>query len=113
MVMIYAGMPSVTLINEPILKEKEIKRTKNFKKLVHSQQVMDGWKKCYGVCFTGICYEKLLAYPSVIRVFFFKKTDIITSEILSPEQVDNIDEMGLNFKLLSKKCLLANFIPRI
>jgi hypothetical protein len=95
-----------TPINGPILKEKAV--------ILHSKlgekgnfSASDGWltrwKKRHGVHFLGVCGEKLSADQPAANDFSEKLKRIIEREKLTPEQVYNIDETGLNYKLLPNK----------
>lgn len=95
-----------TPISGPILKEKAVilhSKLQDASTFSASEGWLTRWKKRHGVHFIGVCGEKLSANPSAASDFSKKLSDIIASENLSPEQVYNIDEMGLNFKLLPKK----------
>lgn len=95
-----------TPLSGPILKEKAL--------LLHSK-IEDGgqfsasegwltrWKKRHGVHFIGVCAEKLSADALAASKLPTKFQDYITERGLHPEQVYNMDETGLNFKLLPQK----------
>lgn len=100
-----------TPINGPILKEKAV--------ILHSKlgekgnfSASDGWltrwKKRHGVHFLGVCGEKLSADQPAASDFSEKLKQIIERENLTPEQVYNIDETGLNYKLLPKKTFASS-----
>lgn len=61
------------------------------------------WKKRRGVHFLRVCEEKISADQPAVNYFSEKLKRIIEREKLTPEQVCNIDETGLNYKLLPKK----------
>jgi hypothetical protein len=61
------------------------------------------WKKQHGVNFVNICGEKMSSDIVAANEFFIKLGKIIDEENLSPEQVYNVDETGLNFKRLPQK----------
>ena len=95
-----------TPINGPILKEKALILHSKFQQgeaFVASEGWLSRWKKRHGVHFLGICGEKLSANPTAASDFSKKFEKIISDANLSPEQIYNVDETGLNFKMLPRK----------
>lgn len=97
-----------TPISGPILQEKAVFFRNQFKEgedFTASVGWLDRWKKRYGVRQLNICGEKLSADTSVVQAFQNRIEDIILTEKLTPDQLYNCDETGLNFKMLSSKSL--------
>ncbi|XP_071039932.1 jerky protein homolog-like [Parasteatoda tepidariorum] len=68
---------------------------------------LDRWKKRYGVRQLNICSEILSADTSAVQAFQKRIEDIILTEKLTPDQLYNCDETGLNFKMLPSKSLAS------
>ena len=65
----------------------------------------DRWKKRHGIRQIGICREKLSADPAEVKRFQEKFFKIVEEEELTPDQIYNCDETGLNYKMLPKRTL--------
>lgn len=61
---------------------------------------LTSWKARHGVHFVHVSGEKMSADASGVTDFTSKFTEIIKTEELKPEQMYNMDETGLNFKML-------------
>ncbi|XP_054256871.1 jerky protein homolog-like [Macrosteles quadrilineatus] len=99
-----------TPISGPILKEKAVilhGKLGEEGEFVASEGWLSRWKKRHGVHFLGVCGEKLSADPAGAAEFTKKFEQIIAENNLSPEQVYNIDETGLYYKLLPRKTFAA------
>lgn len=95
-----------TPISGPILKEKAIffhSKLEESTEFTASDGWLRRWKKRHGVSFINICGEKMSADIPASNEFVTKLKEIISKENLSPEQVYNMDETGLNFKRLPSK----------
>lgn len=95
-----------TPINGPILKEKAIilhAKLGGKDTFTASDGWLSRWKKRHGVHFISVCGEKMSADQPAASGFSEKLKSIIASEKYSPEQIYNIDETGLNYKLLPRK----------
>ncbi|VEN43486.1 unnamed protein product [Callosobruchus maculatus] len=100
-----------TPISGPILKEKAIvlhKKLKAASEFAASEGWIDRWKNRHGVRFVSISGEKLSADNEAAREFCVKFQEIFKENEMLPCQVYNIDETGLNFKMLPTKTLAAS-----
>ena len=68
-----------------------------------SQGWLDGWKNRHGTILTHISGEKMSPNQSVAGELVTTFIEAIKSNVFVPDQVCNMDEMGLNFKMLSNK----------
>lgn len=100
-----------TPISGPILQEKAVFFRNQFKEgeedFSASVGWLDRWKKRYGVRQLNICGEILSADTSAVQAFQKRIEDIILTEKLTPDQLYNCDETGLNFKMLPSKSLAS------
>lgn len=95
-----------TPLSGPILKEKAMilhSKLQPEEAFSASEGWLSRWKKRHGVHYIGVCGEKLSADPTAAKNFSAKFLKIIGDQNLSPEQIYNIDETGLNFRLLPRK----------
>ena len=95
-----------TPISGPILKEKALcfhKKLENQAEFVASDGWLSRWKKRHGTHVLDVCGEKLSANPGAVDEFTTELVKIINEKELKPEQIYNLDETGLNFKLLPKQ----------
>uniref|UniRef100_A0A1B6JVI3 HTH CENPB-type domain-containing protein n=1 Tax=Homalodisca liturata TaxID=320908 RepID=A0A1B6JVI3_9HEMI len=95
-----------TPLSGPILKEKAMilhSKLQPEEAFVASDGWLSRWKKRHGVHFIGVCGEKLSANPTAATDFSARFLKIIDDENFCPEQIYNIDETGLSFKLLPRK----------
>lgn len=100
-----------TPISGPILKEKAIvlhKKLEAESEFAASEGWIDRWKTRHGVRFVSISGEKLSADAAAAKEFSVKFQEIVEENELLPCQVYNIDETGLNFKMLPTKTLAAS-----
>lgn len=100
-----------TPISGPILKEKALaihQKIENRREFVASEGWIDRWKKRHGVHFASVSGEKLSADATGAADFKTKFEEMIAMEELTPEQVYNMDETGLNFKMLPDKTFLSS-----
>lgn len=100
-----------TPISGPILKEKAIvlhKKLEAESEFAASEGWIDRWKTRHGVRFVFISDEKLSDDAAAAKEFSVKFQEIVEENELLPCQVYNIDETGLNFKMLPTKTLAAS-----
>lgn len=100
-----------TPISGPIIKEKAIalhKKLNAENEFTASEGWIDRWKTRHGVRFVSISGEKLSADVEAANVFSVQFQEIVQRNKLLPCQVYNIDETGLNFKMLPNKTLAAS-----
>lgn len=100
-----------TPISGPILKEKAMvlhKKLEAGSEFTASEGWIDRWKSRHGVRFVSISGEKLSADAEAAKEFSVKFQEIVEENELLPCQVYNIDETGLNFKMLPTKTLAAS-----
>lgn len=98
-------------ISGPILQEKAMSLNKEMggdQNFAASLGWLDRWKKRHGVRQIGICGEKLSADSTEMEFFKGKFLDMVKKEGLTPEQVYNCDETGLNFKLIPRNTLASS-----
>lgn len=101
-----------TPISGPILKEKAIilhKKLEVGSEFKASEGWIDRWKTRHGIRFISICGEKLSADAEAANEFSVKFQEIVKENELLPCQVYNIDETGLNYKMLPSKTLSAPY----
>lgn len=99
-----------TPISGPILKEKAMilhKKLEGNDTFTASDGWLSRWKKRHGVHFISVCGEKMSADQPAANEFSEKLRRIILNENYSPEQIYNIDETGLNYKLLPRKTFVT------
>lgn len=70
-----------------------------------SQGWLHSWKKRYGVRCLSICGEKLSADKEASEIYKSKFLEIMNVEDLTPDQLFNCDETGLNFRQMPKTTL--------
>lgn len=96
----------------PILQEKALFFRNELKEgeddFTASVGWLDRWKKRYGVRQLEMCGEKLSADSEAAVQFCDKFQRLIKSENLTPDQLYNCDETGLNFKMLPSKTLASH-----
>lgn len=95
-----------TPITGPILKEKATllhSKIENGGPFFASEGWLTRWKKRHGVHFIGVCGKKMSADSVAATEFPETFKNYIEERGLHPEQVYNMDETGLNFKLLPQK----------
>lgn len=100
-----------TPISGPILKEKALaihNKIPGDQEFVASDGWLQRWKKRHGIHFAHISGEQMSADASGATDFKTKFNKIVETEKLSPEQVYNMDETGLNFKLLPETTFLSS-----
>ncbi|KAF2900123.1 hypothetical protein ILUMI_06064 [Ignelater luminosus] len=100
-----------TPISGPIIKEKAIalhKKVEAESEFAVSEGWIDRWKTRHGVRFVSISGEKLSADAEAAKEFSVKFQEIVEENELLPWQVYNIDETGLNYKMLPNKTLAAS-----
>ncbi|XP_054745780.1 jerky protein homolog-like [Anastrepha obliqua] len=100
-----------TPIGGPILKEKALAIHQKINvggDFVASDGWLNRWKKRHGIHFAQASGEKMSADTSGATEFKTKFGEMIKTEELSPEQVYNIDETGLNIKMLPETTFLGS-----
>ncbi|KAF2890091.1 hypothetical protein ILUMI_16082 [Ignelater luminosus] len=100
-----------TPISEPIIKEKAValhKKVEAGSEFAASEGWIDRWKTRHGVRFVSISGEKLSADAEAAKEFSVKFQEIVEENELLTCQVYNIDETGLNYKMLPNKTLAAS-----
>ncbi|XP_053949417.1 jerky protein homolog-like [Anastrepha ludens] len=100
-----------TPIGGPILKEKAltIHQKNNIEgDFVASDGWLNRWKKRHGIHFAHVSGEKMSADTSGATEFKTKFGEMVKTEELSPEQVYNMDETGLNIKMLPETTFLGS-----
>lgn len=100
-----------TPISGPIIKEKAIalhKKLEAESEFAASEGWIDRWKTRHGVRFVSISGEKLSADAEAAKKFSVKFQEIVEEYELLPCQVFNIDETGLNYKMLPNKTLASS-----
>ncbi|XP_060845640.1 jerky protein homolog-like [Rhopalosiphum padi] len=100
-----------TPISGPIIKEKAIalhKKLEAGSEFTASEGWIDRWKTRHGVRFVSITGEKLSADAEAAKKFAMKFREIVEQYELLPCQVYNIDETGLNYKMLPNKTLASS-----
>lgn len=70
-----------------------------------SEGWLSRWKKRHGVHYLTVCGEQLSADQNAANEFAQTLLDTIRKEKFTPERIYNLDETGLNFKLLTEKAL--------
>lgn len=101
-----------TPLSGPLIKEKAIllhEKMKTNEEFTASDGWLTRWKQRHGIHVLSICGEKLSADDSAARKFKEEFLAFVKSEQFSPEQVYNMDETGLNYKLLPTKTFAGNF----
>lgn len=101
-----------TPLSGPIIKEKAAILHKkivgdegeNFRA---SEGWLHRWKRRHGIRHVVISGEKLSADADAAKDFVKKFEDFIKENNMHPDQVYNIDESGLNYKMLPQKTLAA------
>ena len=63
----------------------------------------------HGIGQIGICGKTLSADLTQMEWFKSKFLDIVEKEDLIPEQIQNCDETGLNFKMMPRNTLALSF----
>lgn len=97
-------------ISGPLIQEKALQLNKMLNgdsTFTASNGWLDRWKKRHGVRQLSITGEKLSADFAAANDYLDEFSDLIGSENLSPQQVYNADETGLNFKSLPTKSLAS------
>ncbi|XP_054737670.1 jerky protein homolog-like [Anastrepha obliqua] len=100
-----------TPIGGPILKEKALAIHQKINiggDFVASDGWLNRWKKRHGIHFAHVSGEKLSADTSGVTEFKTKFGEMVKTEELSPEQVDNMDETGINIKMLPETTFLGS-----
>lgn len=100
-----------TPISGPILREKALcihSKIIDGGEFIASEGWLTRWKARHGVHFAQVSGEKMSADASGATDFTSKFVEIIKTEKLKPEQVYNMDETGLNFKMLPEKTFLGS-----
>lgn len=100
-----------TPISGPIIKEKAIalhKKLEAGSEFTASESWIDRWKTHHGVWFVSISEEKLSADAEAAKKLAVKFREIVEQYELLPCQVYNIDETGLNYKMLPKKTFASS-----
>lgn len=97
-------------IGGPLIQEKALQLNKKLNgdpTFTASNGWLDRWKKRHGVRQLTVTGEKLSADCAAADKFVDEFVDLIASENISPQQVYNADESGLNFKALPTKSLAS------
>ncbi|XP_054725301.1 jerky protein homolog-like [Anastrepha obliqua] len=100
-----------TPIGGPILKEKALAIHQKINiggDFVASDDWLNRWKKRHGINFAHVSGEKMSADTSGATQFKTKFGEMVKTEELSPEQVYNMDETGLNIKMLPETTFLGS-----
>lgn len=100
-----------TPISGPILKEKALilnKKLKGDECFTASEGWLSRWKKRHGIHLLTISGEKLSADQAASSRFTEEFAAFVEAEGLGAEQLYNIDETGLNFKMLPEKTLASS-----
>lgn len=100
-----------TPLDGPIVKEK----AKFFYKLLYcddnfmaSEGWFYAWKKRHGIRYISVSGEKLCGNLEAVADFRKEFLKIVEDENLTPEQIYNFDETGINWKRLPAKTLVTN-----
>lgn len=99
-----------TPLSGPIIKEKAFilqKKLEGDGEFTASEGWLHRWKTRHGVRNVAISGEKLSADDEAAKEFVLKFKKIVEENELTPDQVYNIDETGLNYRMLPKKTLAA------
>ena len=106
-----------TPLSGPLIKEKayllHLKLNDNEKTFTASEGWLNRWNKRHGIQQMKICGEKLSADNVASKQFIKKFEALLKEHSLTSEQVYNIDETGLNYKMLPNKTLAARNGPSI
>ncbi|XP_054744414.1 jerky protein homolog-like [Anastrepha obliqua] len=100
-----------TPIGGPILKEKALAIHQKINiggDFVASDGWLNRWKKRHGIHFAHVSGEKMSANTSGATEFKTNFGEMVKTEELSPEQVYNMDETGLNIKMLPETTFLGS-----
>lgn len=100
-----------TPLSGPIIKEKAIKLHEKLGRDLETFSASEGWlhkwKLRHGIRHVVIAGEKLSADDNAAKEFVDSFEKLVTEQNLVPEQVYNVDETGLNYKMLPKTTLAA------
>ena len=97
-----------TPLSGPIVKEKALILHKKLEvegEFTASEGWLDRWKTRHGVRYVAISGEKLSADDEAVKEFSLKFKKIVEENELAPDQLYNIDETGINYRMLLTKTL--------
>lgn len=97
-------------ISGPIVKEKAVllhKKMGGNEDFVASEGWLNRWKKRHGIHVLSICGEKLSSNSEEAAKFKKKFEELLKEKDLSKEQVYNVDETGLYYRMLPTKTLAS------
>lgn len=104
-----------TPLSGPLVKEKAVKLFEKLGGDVETFQASEGWfhrwKLRHGIRHVVIAGEKLSADDDAAKNFVEKFQKLVSDSNLVAEQVYNVDETGLNYKMLPKSTLAAKIEP--
>lgn len=104
-----------TPLSGPLVKEKAVKLFEKLGGDVETFQASEGWfhrwKLRHGIRHVVIAGEKLSADDDAAKDFVEKFQKLVSDSNLVAEQVYNVDETGLNYKMLPKSTLAAKNEP--
>lgn len=100
-----------TPLSGPIVKEKAVKLYEKLGGTLDKFNASEGWlhrwKKRHGIRHVIIAGEKLSADADAAKDFVTKFEQFVTEHNLVADQIYNVDETGLNYKMLPKTTLAA------
>lgn len=104
-----------TPLSGPLVKEKAVKLFEKLGGDVETFQASEGWfhrwKLRHGIRHVVIAGEKLSADDDAAKDFVEKFQKLVSDSNLVAEQVYNVDETGLNYKMLPKSTLASKNEP--